>query len=137
MDNISNNIDEILHALDIPLDSDDDNCDNFLSDDKLLEDLEDLDFFNQENTIIEINDQVDVHETPNIINLNKGSQNVNTEKPQKRCKSPVKVYTNVRWKKGNLIMDEEFLKFSGNTYLPREIINLETPLEFFKYFFDD
>lgn len=42
---ISNNIDEILHALDIPIDSDDDNCDNFLSDDELLEELEGLNVF--------------------------------------------------------------------------------------------
>jgi hypothetical protein len=45
MDDISNNIDEILHALDMPIAIDDDNCDNFLSDDELLDGLEDLDVF--------------------------------------------------------------------------------------------
>lgn len=144
MDDISNNIDEILHALD------DDNCDNFLSDDELLDGLEDLDVF-----------QVDLH--PNIgenIDLNvqndiavekernkspayhRKTQRVlpdisNNKKPNKRPISPVKVNLNVDWKNGNLIINEQFIKFSGNTDLPPEIKKLYTLLEFFKCFFDD
>lgn len=140
---ISNNVDEILHALDIPFDSDDENCDILLSDDELLEGLEDLDVFNQVDTVIDINDSnpletpLELPKTTN--NYNKKLQNVNRDKPYlyKRSTSPVKVYSNVRWKKGNLIMNEQFLKFNRNTDLPSEIKNLQTPLEFFKYFFDD
>lgn len=61
----------------------------------------------------------------------------NSKKPNKRHISPVKVYSNVDWKIGNLIMNEEFIKFCGNTDLPPEIKNLLTPLEFFNYFFDN
>lgn len=142
MDDISNDIDAILHALDIPLDSDDENCDNFLSDEEILEGLEDLDDFNQVESIIQNNNKFKTDQTPPVLpkntNIyNKKPQNENRDKQYKRPMSPVKVYTNVRWKKGNLIMNEQLLKFSGNTELPPKIKNLQTPLEFFKYFFDD
>jgi len=40
MDDTSNNVDEIVHALHISFDIDDENCDIFLSDGELLEGLE-------------------------------------------------------------------------------------------------
>lgn len=150
MDDISNNIDEILHALDIPIDSDDDNCDNFLSDDELLDGLEDLDVFQvdlhpniEENIDLNVQNDIAVEkERSKSPAYRRKTQRVlpdisNNKKTNKRPISPVKVYSNVDWKNGNLIMNEQFIKFSGNTDLPTEIKKLYTPLEFFKYFFDD
>jgi len=50
----------------------------------------------------------------NTNNYNKKSQNVNRDKPHKRSTSPVKVYSNVRWKKGNLIKNERSIKKHKN-----------------------
>ncbi|CAG4945524.1 unnamed protein product [Parnassius apollo] len=39
------------------------------------------------------------------------------------------------WRQRNLITREEDLKFQGNTQLPEELTQRETPLDFFTYFF--
>lgn len=46
MNDILINVDEILHELDILFDNDNEKCDIFLSDDEVLEGLENLDVFN-------------------------------------------------------------------------------------------
>lgn len=41
----------------------------------------------------------------------------------------------INWKKGNLKMNEEDTKFSGDPTLPQDIKELQSPIEYFKYFF--
>lgn len=76
MDDISNNVYEILHALDVPFDtySYDDNCDICLSD-ELLEGLEDPDVFNWIDTVIENNDPFVIGKTPPVSPKNTNNYN--------------------------------------------------------------
>lgn len=43
----------------------------------------------------------------------------------------------ITWKKKNLILNSEQLQFRGKEDLPTEISNLESPIDFFNYFFTD
>lgn len=43
----------------------------------------------------------------------------------------------VRWKKGCLKKTEADLEFSGQTTLPSDVMNLDSPIQFFKYFIGD
>lgn len=59
----------------------------------------------------------------------------NNKKPNKRHISPVKIYSYVDWKYGNLIMNKQFIKFSGNTDLPPEIKKIIHSIRIFQIFF--
>lgn len=48
-----------------------------------------------------------------------------------------KMCSNVSWRKQHLILNDDVSAFRGNTSLPHALSDLQTPFEFFKYFFDD
>lgn len=79
----------------------------------------------------------------NVINSNPSSRCIREKKtlpiPQLNTNSQTKkkpiIVKNVRWSTGNL--SQIPCSFQGNTDLPENIIQLETPLQIFKYFFTD
>lgn len=46
-------------------------------------------------------------------------------------------YSNILWKNQNLQLSPETVQFKGSETLSAEIISLSTPLQIFKYFFND
>lgn len=81
--------------------------------------------------------------TDNIFNSNfvtRSSRNQNQPLPPqspinsgKKLNTKPIVVKNVKWSSGNLTNIS--CNFQGNTNLPEEILELETPLQIFKYFF--
>lgn len=57
--------------------------------------------------------------------------------PKQEAKELKTRYRNIIWRKKNLILDDDAKMFRGITSFPPNILNLSSPLSFFKYFFDD
>lgn len=56
------------------------------------------------------------------------------EQQEENVSSTKKKYTNILWKKKYLELNNERLNFQGDLEIPAEILKLETPYQFFKYF---
>lgn len=44
---------------------------------------------------------------------------------------------NIVWRQGNFVTNSEYIKFIKSDSLSNEILNLISPIDFFRYFFDD
>lgn len=88
-----------------------------------LEDEIDLSMQNNNNLISNPDEQP----TPSSANLsNSTGPTEKRQKPEKRI---------LQWKKKNLELDAQQLAFTGNELLSSDILDLETPLQFFLYLF--
>lgn len=52
----------------------------------------------------------------------------------KKRQTQAEIYKNIVWKQKNLDISDEQIKFSGNSDLPDNILNLDTPYQFFPTF---
>lgn len=197
MDNIADDVDAIINALNIPIESEDENCDIGDSDDELNWKNDDQDLIlpvfyqtlnedtepellgtsnncnktsnenliklpycepstsksqnvqNNESDLDQLLEQFDRDylqspiEIENIVKIpNSVDKPINSNKRSNKNKKtarddPVKNYKDVEWKCGNLIFDDNFFKFHGEKNFSSNLLNLDTPLQYFSYFFDD
>lgn len=62
---------------------------------------------------------------------------LNNNITNKSHKLTFNIPTDIKWKRKNLILNQEQISFCGNEVLPSEICNLSTPFSFFRYFFNE
>jgi len=70
---------------------------------------------------------------------NKLNRNISVREPflNLTFKNNKTLSKNILWKNQNISLNEEVIKFHGDDTLPREIIDLDTPYQFFKYLWTD
>lgn len=85
-----------------------------------------------EDTVIPESEPEDDNEVTEYCNTDYGSQNLAAmqDNSKKGRNKPI-----IDWKIGNLVRKDDEIQFTGNTALPQEIVGLETPVQYFKYFF--
>lgn len=57
--------------------------------------------------------------------------------PKQHAKKLKEKYSKIVWRKKNLVLPEDRLKFLGDDTIPDHISNIESPISFFLYFFDN
>lgn len=80
----------------------------------------------------------DIQESENV--MEEGPSKVPQERPNNRVNEKKKksaLFKNITWRHKELILNEDQLRFHGNSNLNDSILRLETPYQFFSYFFDE
>lgn len=146
---------EILHLLEIPYDSEDE-LGVFIDEDNLT----DVQLFSQVDEVVsvcgtlvetdaqsekrqlveEAEDDQPAEQDNSNQDLNVSTAHSISTKPNissQRAKSKKKKRPQQEWKEGNLEVNPNEKQFKGNLDLPLEISELDSPYQFFKYFFGD
>ncbi|XP_055926117.1 piggyBac transposable element-derived protein 2-like [Argiope bruennichi] len=90
--------------------------------------------FNRNSEDISDNNN-DSESSENEVNIQNESSTSGNKTLEEKSKKVKKEKIKLVWKKKSLQVNPEIITFSGDTQLPQNILNLETPYEFFSYFF--
>ncbi|CAG9567549.1 unnamed protein product [Danaus chrysippus] len=129
-------IDDLLHQYDSEDGLEDD--DDSVIDPDFQPLLEDLEIFSdcEEDTAVDIDSIIEESERSEPVagasSSDPGQQESHSNKATTNKKGKKR---QLQWKKKNLVLNDQQLRFTGNTTLPPNLLELDTPIQFFLYFF--